>query len=380
MSETKEYSLDHVVGVGEYAYYNGSALCMPKLCQLALSSDKELTHFDCNGFLTKTLEEALQYLKDTKGRILYKNKDYYVFWWGDSYMDFRYDSKTKGIGIGGYSLNPELLVALEKFKTDFVDPSNKNMVFAIIKEDNRLSTENLGDGSSVLYPENYNPEVIDGINFAISSYQQTPPIGRIVIINGEPGTGKTHLIRSCLSQIDCVFLVVSSSLIDALDKPEFIPLLLHVKKTYDKPIILIIEDGDVCLVPRKNDNISTITSLLNLSDGILGSIMDIRLIISTNATIKDMDQAILRPGRLCKMIHVGPLEYDQANKVYQRLMNDTVSKLKYRKHYTLAEVYDIFNKKDLPDEQATMTKKTIGFSFDRNEESNTDRTMNVLER
>ncbi len=65
-----------------------------------------------------------------------------------------------------------------------------------------------------------------------------------------------------------------------MDSPEFLPLLLRVKDNHEKPIILIIEDGDACLAPRKSDNISAITSLLNLSDGILGSIIDIKMIIT----------------------------------------------------------------------------------------------------
>jgi len=110
---------------------------------------------------------------------------------------------------------------------------------------------------------------------------------------------------------------------------------------------MVIEDGDVCLVPRRNDNISAIAALLNLSDGILGSMIDIKMVISTNAEIKDLDQAILRPGRLCRDIHVGPLPFEQANKVYQRLTGRKAVSLDeamdYRDYYTLAEIYDVVN-------------------------------------
>jgi ATP-dependent 26S proteasome regulatory subunit len=130
---------------------------------------------------------------------------------------------------------------------------------------------------------------------------------------------------------------------------------------------MIIEDGDVCLVPRKNDNISTIASLLNLSDGILGSIIDIKMVISTNADIKDMDQAIMRPGRLCKNIHVGPLPYEQANQVYRRLMKSEDVKLEYKKLYTLAEIYDITNNAGNTSHSynAGQNRRVIGFSSSR---------------
>jgi hypothetical protein len=191
-------------------------------------------------------------------------------------------------------------------------------------------------------------------------------------------TGKTHLIRSILMRLDCVFLIVPSNMIDSLDKPEFMPLLLDIKDNHEKPIIMIIEDGDICLVPRKNDNISSITSLLNLSDGILGTIMDIKMIISTNADIEEMDQAILRPGRLCKNIHVGSLEYEQANRVYRRLMQKEDVSLDYRKRYTLAEIYDIFNNIDLENASKSQVKQVIGFGMPLQESP--DRTLNSAKK
>jgi ATP-dependent 26S proteasome regulatory subunit len=117
---------------------------------------------------------------------------------------------------------------------------------------------------------------------------------------------------------------------------------------------------------------STITSLLNLSDGILGSIIDIKMIISTNADIGEMDQAILRPGRLCKNIHVGALPYEQANRVYHRLMKDDTVHLNEKRHYTVAEIYDKFNNVDLEQNSGahTHTKKVIGFAAPLQESPN----------
>jgi ATP-dependent 26S proteasome regulatory subunit len=222
----------------------------------------------------------------------------------------------------------------------------------------------MGNASSPFIPSNYLPQVIEDVDFVIKAFGKSPPTGRICILNGEPGTGKTHLIRSMLMQLDCVFLIVPSNMIEALDKPELAPLLIKTKNDYEKPIIMIIEDGDVCLVPRKNDNISAIAALLNLSDGIMGAIIDIKMIISTNAAIKDMDQAIMRPGRLCRNIHIGPLPYEQANQVYQRLMKDDSAKLDSRRYYTLAEIYDKFNNIDVvaTSNGTAKTKQPIGFS------------------
>jgi ATP-dependent 26S proteasome regulatory subunit len=265
-------------------------------------------------------------------------------------------------------MNPEL-------EATYVSKIKKNLVFTIVKlPSGAFDIKSMGDGSSPLIADNYLPEVIEDVDFVIKSFQKVPPAGRICILNGEPGTGKTHLIRSILTQLDCVFLIIPSNMIESLDKPEFTPLLMKVKDEHEKSVIMIIEDGDVCLVPRENDNISTIASLLNLSDGIMGSIIDIKMIISTNANIEEMDRAILRPGRLCRNIHVGALPYEQANRVYRRLMKDDKVRLEDKRHYTLAEIYDRFNNIDTAPSQSASDKRVIGFT--PSTKSNDNRTMN----
>jgi hypothetical protein len=303
----------------------------------------------------------------------------YVFIWKDSYVDVHVNKKDTGISIHGYLLDANLHGIEKDLERDFISRNKTNLVFTIIKNpDNSLDIRNMGDGSSPLIKDNYLPEVLEDIDFVIKSFQKKPPAGRICILNGDPGVGKTHLIRSILMRLDCVFLIVPSNMIDSLDKPEFMPLLLDIKDGHEKSIIMIIEDGDICLVPRKNDNISSITSLLNLSDGILGTIMDIKMIISTNADIDEMDQAILRPGRLCKNIHVGSLEYDQANRVYRRLMQKEDVSLEFRKRYTLAEIYDKFNNIDLENASKSPVKQVIGFGMPLQESP--DRTLNSAKK
>lgn len=362
----KEYPLDNIQSIGSYFYtLNGNVLHLPKLLQAVLSSDKNvLRNFRVSGVLVKELNELLDVIKKHKGRLLIeKDTGDYAFGWEDnSYLDVDFNVKNKAIGITGFFLNDTLTSLKELLSKDFVSKTKTNLIFSIIRTSSGFDIKNMGDGSSPLIKDNYHPDVIEDMEFVVSSFKKSPPNGRICILNGEPGTGKTHLVRAFLKELDCVFLIVPSNLIDSLDKPEFMPLLLNVKNEHDKPIIMVIEDGDVCLVPRKNDNISTIASLLNLSDGILGSIIDIKMIITTNAEIKHMDQAIMRPGRLCKNITVGPLPYEQANKVYQRIINSS-NTLKYQKFYTLAELYNIANNIGVtqPSHSSPQPHKVIGF-------------------
>jgi len=369
----KEYSLQNIVNVGNGTIYtSGSALCLPQLLQSLLSStDKVLQTLNVSGILTQPLDTLLCLIKDKGGRLLVSkitSGDYVFVFKDHSYIYIDFAEKTMNISVAGYVLDPMLVELGATIEKEFISKIKKNLIFSIIRNSYGLTISSMGDGSSPLIKENYLPEVLEEIDYVIASFSKSPPGGRICILNGEPGTGKTHLIRSILMRMDCVFLIVPSNLIDSLDKPEFMPLLISVKNDHDKPIIMIIEDGDACLVPRKSDNISTISSLLNLSDGILGSIIDIKMIISTNAEIKEMDQAIMRPGRLCRNIHVGMLPHEQAQNVYRRLMKQDDAKLEYRNYYTLAEIYDMVNNVGfVPTKQSTYSsKRVIGFNSNQN--------------
>lgn len=359
------YSLDNIHSVGTYGYYAGATIFMPQLMQKLLSSGlkKKIQSFYHSGVLTQDVQLLFSQLEKQGGKSVFQQGETeHVLAWDDAYVHISHDKKDSTITLSGWSLDPKKLDFFKKLEKDFITKEKKNLIYTIIKTNFGLEIKSLGNGHSPLIPDNYSTEVIEDINYVVDAFKKDPPAGRIVILNGEPGTGKTHLIRSMLSQLDCVFLIIPSNLIEALDKPEFLPLLISVKETHERPIIMIIEDGDVCLVPRRGDNISTIASLLNLSDGIIGSLIDIKIVISTNVYIDSVDAAILRPGRLCKQIHVGPLPYEQANKVYQRLLNDPNATLGQRRHYTLAEIYDRFNTRDMNAPVLhNIGKRVIGF-------------------
>lgn len=371
----KPYSLDHIERAGTWQVVSGATLNLPRVLQAVLSDpNKKLEVLSASGTMQKPLEELSTLLESLGGKcqISMTEGNGLCYVWDDSFITINYSKKNKSVEIGGYLTKPELVeVFKEQINKDFVSKTKKNLVFSIIKTAAGLVIKNLGDGSSPLIKDNYHPTVIEELDHVVASFNKAPPPGRICILNGEPGTGKTHLIRSMFAELDCVFLVMPANLIASLDGPDFLPLLISVRDEHEKPIIMVIEDGDTCLVPRKNDNISSVTSMLNLSDGILGSIIDIKMIISTNADIKDVDRAIMRPGRLCKHIEVGPLEYDQSNRVYQRLMGDKKAQLEYRKYHTLAEIYDKFNNRDVILPNAPPQKNVIGFRT-----SNQDAIMN----
>lgn len=361
---------NNVVAAGASCYMYSSYIFLQKIIHSLISStDKKLEIVSSSGTLTKSVDELHARLVDSGGRCTFHNENSgeYAYVWDGSLIVLHFHKKNNTVSMDGWITDPSLVAIFKALAKEFLSKIKTNLVFSIIQNSTgSLSIRNMGDGSTPLIKDNYHPEVIEDLEYVTASFKKTPPAGRICILNGDPGTGKTHLIRSFLSQIDCVFLIVPSNLIAQLDNPQFLPLLLQVRDDHEKPIIMIIEDGDTCLVPRKSDNISSVAALLNLSDGILGSIMDIKMIISTNAHIKDMDEAIMRVGRLCKQINVGPLEYEQANRVFHRISGDESISMPYRKFYTLAEIYGFNISKDVTTSAAAgrsngAAKQVIGF-------------------
>lgn len=352
MTNKDKYSLDNISPAGSGSTLSGSYILNPQIIQAILSTNVCYHRESVRGFLIKSQSDIDDLIAEYEGKMILDYQDS-----GATSKTYRfYDnsfltvwSSNKEASFELIYLDPKFKELISKFK-EFVSKNKASLIYAITSDSDGLSLQNVGDASCPLVEENYTESVIKDIKFVIESFNKKDPSGRICILNGVPGSGKTTLIRSMLSQLDCINVIIPANLVDSLDKPSLVPLLLNTKASYNKPIIMIIEDGDICLVPRQNDNISAVTSLLNLSDGILGSMLDIKIIISSNAEIHNMDKAIMRPGRLCKNISVNHLTYDHALKVYNRLINvdpdDDTGDLRRGQKYTLAELYDLANNKE----------------------------------
>lgn len=331
---------------------------------------------DVGGKLKVSMTDIISFLKEKGFKCVVNNQkhglQYFIFASNNSTIGINFDDKNKAMSADIMSLDEDEFKTLLSLK-DFVSKKKTNLVYALVQTSSGMQSQLIGQDKCSLVEDNYHPEVLDDFKFVINEFEKSDPNGRIVILDGDPGTGKTHLIRALFDKLDVIFLIVHASLISQLDGPQLLPTLLSLKNE-KKPITIIVEDGDQILVPRKSDNISSISSLLNLSDGILGTLIDLRIVISTNSAIKEMDEAILRPGRLCKRINVGALEYEHANRIYKKLTNSENS-LPKQKFYSLAEVYELSKNKDSINIKNRLEDKRI-IGFTNAPSSNYDQILN----
>jgi hypothetical protein len=298
--------------------------------------------------------EVLQKLQELNGRLIYKflgnGYSNYIWLWNDSIVEFE-DAGKNYFNLTAASQNEQFIVDLRKLvKPYFKSDIKQGSVYAIVSQGGRLALSSIGNAGIPLVRLNYNPSVIESYDFVIKDLKSSNPSGRIVIMEGEPGTGKTHLVRAMLMDVkDAMFVLVSPEMVSSLAGPEFLPLLLSHKYHLKGPIILILEDADKCLVTRDGNNINSIQSLLNLSDGIVGSLLDLRIIATTNANKLEMEKAILRPGRLSKRLEVNALDAAVAANIFKTLVSaipyeitaKTAKKLSEASNqaFTLADVY-----------------------------------------
>ena len=213
---------------------------------------------------------------------------------------------------------------MRKFVGKFLlPPKTQGHVYAIVYQSGRLAMSNLGNAGIPLVEKNYTDKVLADYKFVVEDLNSSYPSGRLSILEGEPGTGKTHLVRAMLNEVaKGMFVLVPPDMVKNLGGPELLPLLMQYHGYHAGPIILLLEDADKCLVTRAgaDTDTSVIQSILNLGDGIMGSMLDIRIIATTNAKKFEMDTAILRRGRLSKQMHVGPLDEKSAIRAFQNLL------------------------------------------------------------
>ncbi len=151
----------------------------------------------------------------------------------------------------------------------------------------------------------------------------------IVLLHGLPGTGKTTYLRHLIGEVKKRILFVSPSVAGNLMNPEFIDLLV------DNPnAVLIIEDAENIIMDRMYNSNSSVSNLLNLSDGLLSDCLNVQIICTFNSSLNMIDSALMRKGRLIAKYEFGKLEIKKAQKLSDQLGFDTV----INEPMTLAEI------------------------------------------
>lgn len=204
-----------------------------------------------------------------------------------------------------------------------------------------FSLIDLGRFEDTYEPGNYTPEVIEQFDRLIEDLNSPNPRGRMAIIHGRPGTGKTYLLKAITQACPKALVIfVPNTLVADLGNPELIEVFTENRRSVSQRIILLAEDADIIFRKRDRDNTNAISSALNLTDGMFGELLKVYIVGTTNVKLDEVDEAIKRPGRLSEEISVGGLSADQAAAVYRRLKGESAEVPEaFKDGATLAEIY-----------------------------------------
>jgi hypothetical protein len=255
-------------------------------------------------------------------------------------VDFLYDAQRP-------DTEQWMLETNHKLRSKFGEP--KYPKFKVLtSQEGTFGTEdvNTGDFKSIDIKQFYNDDFIE-IDTLVSEFMTKRESG-IVLLHGEPGTGKTTYIKHLICKFsDKEFIFVQNDFVRDLLKPSFVSFLLQ-----NKDVTLIIEDAEKVMVSREHStDDSVVSTILQLTDGLFSDFLNIKIVCTFNTDIDRIDKALLRKGRMIAKYNFKPLSDEKTKALAERFgLKDVKGSL------TLADIFG-HEKRSFKGE----AKKSIGF-------------------
>lgn len=227
-------------------------------------------------------------------------------------------------------------------KTDLIKEANVKLV---VFNNEYYTVDAAIEPTSINIEENYNDDFLPAYE-NIKNFLSDRKSG-LIILRGEIGTGKTNLIRHLTTSFPKKYILITTTVAEHLASPEFMSFMLEHKDS-----VFILEDCEQILIDRTDGNYSNaISNILNMSDGLMSDVFNIKFICTFNADINKIDKALLRKGRCFVNYEFKPLAENKT----KHLLNKLNIHLDEYKPMTLTEIYN-YNDVDCKEE-----KTKIGF-------------------
>eukprot|EP00835_Amoeboradix_gromovi_P003869 NODE_273_length_12179_cov_0.492632.p4 type:complete len:425 gc:universal NODE_273_length_12179_cov_0.492632:11433-10159(-) len=178
---------------------------------------------------------------------------------------------------------------------------------------------------SVVLKQNQTQDILTDVQQFLKSqnwyHDRGIPYRRGYLLHGTPGTGKSSFIQALSGQLEYNICVVNLSERGLTDDR-----LAYLLVNAPSRSILLIEDVDAAFLERKASeegfsSMVTFSGLLNALDGVIAS--EERLIFMTTNHLDRLDPALIRPGRVDKMIEMSNADNLQIQEMFKRFYTES---------------------------------------------------------
>ena len=152
----------------------------------------------------------------------------------------------------------------------------------------------------------------------------------LVLLSGDPGTGKSTFIKQLTKKTTRKVIYLSSGAAEHITNPDFLTFMMRHRDS-----VLLLEDAEKVLRTRDEQDNTAISNILNITDGILGDCLNIMVVATFNIDRERIDPALVRKGRLLVEHHFGPISKEAADLIFEKIGSGR----RASGPMTLAEIY-----------------------------------------
>lgn len=175
----------------------------------------------------------------------------------------------------------------------------------------------------------------------------------IVLLHSDPGCGKTTYLRYLTQIIENKKIIyLPPDMTARLANPEFMHFFMSHPNS-----VLLMEDAESSLMKRGASGNQAVSNLLNTSDGLLGDALKIQIVCTFNCKKEEIDEALLRPGRLIAEYKFEPLSLIKTKNLAKTLFKEENILNNIKEPMNLADIYSLDQKKFVTE----VKRNTIGF-------------------
>lgn len=226
--------------------------------------------------------DVLSALKSLGGRLFMVDGESHYVAWPSGMAHLRISPATGEVWrLELATCDEALLAAVQEARKGWLRPvapeAPTTTINVLVKSGSNFGLTEITSEDSTLVEGNYAPSTVEAYRRAAAALRSPKPSGRLLVLEGKTGTGKTHMVRALLGALAgaATVILVPEHLVANLAEPAIVPVLVNIaQRSGGDPIVLVLEDCDDCLLSREHTtaqgdraNVATLSAVLNLADG-----------------------------------------------------------------------------------------------------------------